>query len=224
MITLKIDSRAFEREMKNIMDYSIGFVEGINIGKREFLRNLGPAIAEQASQFIDANARVDYQSLHHVYEWSETGSPNARLFDISFTVSNLGLSFTYDFSQSRSIKNGSKVPFFDKARVMESGQSVVIKPRTADVLRFEVGGEPVYTKKPVVVDNPGGETAGKFANVFDMFFSQYFSQAFLRSSGLAQYFERPEVYRKNLSSGKRGGRSVGLATGSKWVANAWRIA
>jgi len=223
MITLKFDSRAFEREMKNLMDYSVGFVDGLEIGKKEFLNNLGPVITEQASQFIDANARLDYQSLHHVYEWSQTGSPQSRLFDINFTVSNLGLSFISEFRQSTSVKNGSSAPFYDKARVMEEGTSVVIKPRESQALRFEVGGEVVYTKKPVVVDSPGGNTKGQFANAFDMFFGKYFSQAFLRSSGLARYFENPEVYRKNISSGIKGGRSVGLTTGSRWIANAGRV-
>ena len=224
MITLKFDSRAFQKEMKNIMDYSVGFVEGVELGKRQFFNSLGPVITEQASQFIDANARLDYQSLHHVYEWSQSGSSQNRLFDIKFTVSNLGLSFTSEFSQSRSVQQGSVVPFYDKAKIMENGEPVTIKPRFAEALRFEVGGEVVYTKKPVIVENPGGNTKGQYANVFDMFFGQYFSQAFLRSSGLAKYFENPEVYRKNLSSGKRGGRSVGLTTGSRWVANAWRVA
>lgn len=210
--------------MDNIIEYSMGFVDGIQIGKREFLNRLGPVITEQASQFIDSNARLNYQSLHHVYEWSQTGSSQSRLFDIKFTVSNVGISFTSEFSQSRTVQGGSTVPFADKARIMESGQAVTIRPRNADVLRFEVAGQPVYTRKPVVVDNPGGNTQGQFSNVFDMFFGKYFSQAFLRSSGLAQYFENPQVYKKNLASGKRGGRSVGLATGSRWVANAGRVA
>jgi hypothetical protein len=221
---MKFDSRSFQREMKNLIDYSVGFIDGVQIGKREFLNNLGPVVTEQASQFIDANARLDYDSLHHVYEWSQTGSSQSRLFDIKFTVSKLGLSFMSEFRQSVSVKNGSTVPFYDKAKIMEEGSPVTIRPRTADALRFEVGGEVVYTKKPVVVTNPGGNTKGQFANVFDMFFGQYFSQAFLRSSGLAQYFENPQVYKKNLASGKKGGRSVGLATGSRWVANAGRVA
>jgi len=223
MITLKIDSKSFQKEMKNIIDYSVGFVEGMELGKKEFFNRLGPVIAEQASQFIDANARIDYQSLHHVYEWSQVGSPSGRLFDITFTTSNLGLSFMSEFSQSTTIKSGSNVPFSDKARIMESGIPVTIAPRNADSLRFEVGGEIVYTKKPVVVDNPGGSTQGQFANVFDMFFGKYFTQAFLRSSGLSNYFSNPEVYRKNLKSGKRGGRPIGLNTGSRWVANAGKV-
>lgn len=224
MIKVKFDSRKFEKDLKNIIDYSIGFVDGIHIGKKEFFNKLGPVIGEQASQFIDANARVDYNSLHHIYEWSEVGNPSSRLFDIKFTVSNLGLSFFSTFSQSKSLQDGSRVPFSDKARVMESGMSVNIETKYAQALRFEVGGEVVYTKKPVIVDNPGGDTQGQFANVFDMFFGRYFSQSFLRSSGLNQYFENPQVYKKNLRSGKSRGRSAGIATGSKWIANAGRVA
>lgn len=224
MIKVRIDSAAFRKEMKNIMDYSTGFIEGIEIGKTEFLKNLGPAITEQASQFIDANARVDYQSLHHIYEWSQVGNPDGRLFDINFSVSNLGLSFTADFRQSQSIQDGSRVPFVNKAKIMENGTPVTIAPRKADALRFEVGGEVVYTKKPVVVQNPGGNTQGQFQNVWDMFFGTYFTQAFLRSSGIAKYFSNPTVYKKNLSAGKKGGRQTGLTIGSRWVANAGKVA
>lgn len=223
MITLKFDSAKFQRDMKNLVDYSVGFVEGIELGKKEFFNRLGPVIAEQASEFIDMNARVDYASLHHVYEWYNAGNSNSRLFNINYTVSNLGLSFLADFSQSRTVAKGSKEPFFDKARIMESGQSVRIAPKNSEVLRFEVGGQEVFTKKPIIVDNPGGDTAGQFANVFDMFFGKYFSQAFLRSTGLAQYFQNPSVYKKNLAAGKKGGRITGKEFGSRWVANAGRI-
>lgn len=224
MIKIKFDNKAFKKELDNIIEYSSGFVDGVQLGKKEFLHNLGPEIAEQASQFIDANARLDYPSLHHVYEWGNTGDQSARLFDITYTVSNLGLSFTSNFKQSTSVQKGSTRPFYDKAEVMESGRSVVISPVQSEVLRFEVGGEVVYTKKPVIVDNPGGNTQGKYSNVFDMFFSKYFTQSFLRSSGLAQYFSNPEVYKKNLSSGAKQGRARGIAIGSRWIANAGKVA
>lgn len=223
MISLKIDSKQFQKDLKNIIDYSVGFLDGVEIGKKEFYNSLGPTITDQAAQFIDMNARADYNSLHHVYEWYQTGSPQNRLFDISFSVNSNGLSFSSNFSQSQTVQQGSTTPFYNKAQIMESGQAVIIKPRKADALRFEVGGEVVYTKKPVLVENPGGNTQGQFANVFDMFFNKYFSQAFLRSSGLLKHFSNPSVYKNNLNSGKRGGRSVGLAIGSKWVASAGKV-
>jgi hypothetical protein len=220
MIAMRFDNKAFKKEMKNIIDYSTGFTEGIQKGKTEFLKSLGFELSEIASQFIDSSARVSPDTLHHVYEWYKNGSPEARLFDINYTVSNIGLSFISSFKQSSTIKQGSKEPFRNKASIMEEGATVVIRPRNSEVLRFEVDGEIVYTKNPVVVDNPGGNTQGEFEKAFDMFFGRYFTQAFLQNSNLKQYFENPIVYKKNLGRGKRGGRSTGLSTGYRWVTNA----
>lgn len=207
--------------MNNIVDYSVGFLEGINKGKSVFFRNLGMTIKEMLEGFVDANARSNPQMLHHVYEWYRVGSPDARLFDIQYTVSNAGLSFYSSFKQSSTIKDGSRVPFYNKAKIMEEGISVRIEPRNADVLVFSQNGEEVFTKSPVTVDNPGGtQTQGSFQKVVDMFFSKYFTQSFFRASGIYDYLNNPIVYKKNLSSAKRGGRAKGLSTGYAWIANA----
>ena len=207
--------------MNNIVNYSIGFLEGVQRGKTVFLKTLGMETVEVMKEFIDSNARVNPQMLHHIYEWNLTGSPEARLYDISYTVSNLGLSFNSSFSQSRSIKDGSRTPFYDKARIMENGIPVTIRPRVAQVLAFDDNGETVFTRGPVEVLNPGGtEVEGGFEKTFDMFFNKYFSQAFLRTSGIARYLENPQVYKKDMPAGKRMGKSKGLSTGYRWIANA----
>ena len=215
------NSNQFKKEMNNIVNYSVGFLEGVHKGKTSFLKVLGMETVEIMKEFIDSNARVNPEMLHHVYEWTMTGSPNARLYDISYTTSNLGLSFRSSFSQSTSIKNGSRTPFYDKARIMEYGIPVTIRPRVAQVLAFEENGEAVFTQGPIKVLNPGGtEVEGGFEKVFDMFFNRYFSQAFLRTSGIAKYLENPEVYKKNMQSGKRMGKAKGISTGYRWIANA----
>ena len=118
--------------------------------------------------FIDTNARMDPQAMHHVYEWGKTGMASQRLFTLNHTVSNLGLSIKSDFRQSTSIKQGSLVPFYNKARIMENGKPVVIKPRNSSVLSFDVGGEQVFTKNPVNVSNPGGDwVQGSYEKTFD---------------------------------------------------------
>jgi hypothetical protein len=170
--------------------------------------------------YIDSNARVNPSILHHVYEWNKTGSPSGRLYDIVYTVSNLGLSFNSSFRQSKTIQNGSREPFYDKARIMEEGIPVTIAPKQSQALRFTDNGEEVFTKTPVTVLNPGGQAEGQFEQVFDNFFNKYFTQAFLRTSGIAAYLENPVAYKKNLSKGKRLGKSAGTSTGYKWIANA----
>jgi hypothetical protein len=224
MLSVVIDSRQFQKEINNIMQYSTGFLEGVERGKSALYIGLAPKIAEMASQFIDVNARMSPELLHHVYEWEKVGSPEARLFDIDYKITGVGITFTSSLKQSSSIKNGSNVPFYNKAKIMEEGVAVTIRPKKASVLRFEVDGQEVYTSREVRVDNPGGQTKGQFNNVINNFFGVYFRQSFLNSSGLLQYFKSPQVYKKNLGSAKRGGRSLGLKTGYQWVANAGRIA
>jgi hypothetical protein len=219
MITF--DSKLFKKDMQSIIDYSIGFLEGVQGGKKVFLMTLGQETKEILEEYIDSMARVDPAMLHHVYEWQATGSPDARLYDIIYTVSGIGLSFKSTFKQSTSIKDGSKVPFYDKARIIENGIPVVIKPKTSQVLAFDDNGEEVFTKQPISIANPGGtEAEGGFERAFDTFFSRYFSQAFLRASGVAAYLEKPTTYKSNLASGKRYGKSKGYQTGYRWVANA----
>lgn len=220
MISVKFDNKKFKKDMNNLIAYSTGFTDGIQLGKKQMLDNLGQDVSFFAEEFIDANARLSPQTLHHVYEWYSTGSPNARLFDIKYTVSNLGVSFISSFKQSTTIQNGSREPFRNKAEIMESGMTVTIEPRNSQVLRFEDNGEIVYTKNAVTVENPGGNTEGQFEKVFDLFFGKYFTQAFLKTSGLLDHFSNPASYKLNLAVGMKAGRSSGVKAGYRWVANA----
>jgi hypothetical protein len=216
-----VDNKQFKKEMNNIVDYSIGFLEGVKGGKTAFLNNLGRKTIQTLKEFIDLNARIDPAMLQHVYEWYQVGSPNARLFDIEYTVSNQGLSIYSTLSQSSRVKDGSTTPFYDKARIMEKGIPVTIRPKKSKVLVFEENGETVFTKNPVTVNNPGGEDAqGGFEEVLDIFLNQYFKQSFLKSSGLSDYIKNPKVFKTNLRSGAKYGKGFGYSTGYKWIANA----
>lgn len=218
---VSLDGRAFKKDMMNIINYSIGFLDGVHQGKKQFLNTLGVSAIELLKNYIDTNARVNPAILHHVYEWNQTGNPRGRLYDLEYTVSSLGLSVKSSFRQSLTVKDGSNVPFYNKASIIENGIPVTIRPKRSDVLAFEQDGEMVFTRKPVEVLNPGGDAAqGGFEKVFDDFFTKYFSQAFLYASGIGQYLENPVAYKKNLPAGKRSGRYAGVKTGYRWIANA----
>ncbi len=215
------DSKAFKKDMNNIMNYSIGFLEGVERGKTQFLHSIGVETIELLKEFVDANARVNPEMLHHVYEWNLIGSPSARLYELSYTVSGLGLSLKSSFRQSTTVKAGSRVPFYNKASIIENGIPVVIKPTKAKALAFSQNGEDVFSKGPITVENPGGTAAEKgFEKTMDLFFNRYFTQAFLKTSGIGKYLSNPEVFKKNMSSGKRGGKAKGIQTGYRWIANA----
>lgn len=221
MIQMEINSQQFRKDMQNFLDYSIGYLDGINIGKQKFFDNLGKNVIEIIKQYIDSNARVNPKMLHHVYEWYKVGSPDARLFDITYKVNNAGLNFSSNFRQSTTMQNGSHEPFYDKAKIMEEGTPVTIEPKKADVLVFETDGETIFTKSPVTVDRPGGQyVKGSFQNIMDSFFTKYFAQSFLKSSGISDYLENQTLYKKNINEGKRAGRAKGLDVGYRWIANA----
>jgi hypothetical protein len=221
MISVTFDSNQLYKDLTNITQYSEGFLEGVQIGKTQFLNSLGAEVIESMKNFIDAQARVDPQILSHVYEWYQSGSPDARLFDLGYTMVGSGLSFNYTFSQSKSIQEGSNVPFYNKAEVMEKGIPVTIVPKKSNVLAFEVDGEDVFTSSAVVVKNPGGQFAKDgFKNVLEMFFNSYFTQAFLQSSGIIDYISNPKEFDTNLPVGKRGGKSAGRKVGTAWIAKA----
>ena len=50
------DSAQFKKEMSNIVDYSMGFLEGIQRGKTIFLKTVGLETVELMKEFIDSNA------------------------------------------------------------------------------------------------------------------------------------------------------------------------
>jgi hypothetical protein len=219
-VKVNLNSASFEKTLQNIVNYSFGFIEGAQNGKRVMLDNLGKGTIEALSQYIDAMARGDQAALHHVYEWYQTGSPAGRLFDLQYTVSNAGLSLKSSFRQSTTVAENSTEPFYDKARIMENGIAVTISPKRK-ALVFEEGGETVFVSRPITISNPGGTAVeGSYERVFDSFFKNYFTQAFLKASGLFDYIAKPVLYKKNIAAGSKGGRQVGKKVGYTWIANA----
>jgi len=215
------NSKQFESQLNNIINYSIGFLDGVQKGKSVFLKNLGAGTIQAMAAYVDVSAKGNPNALHHVYEWYQTGSPEARLFDIDYTVSNAGLTFNSKFRQSRTLKEDSNVPFYNKASIMENGVPVTISPKKSSVLVFEEGGNTIFTKGSITVRNPGGQyVTGSFERTIDEFILRYFKQSFLRASGIYDYIKKPVLYKKNFKAGSKLGKSKGVDTGFKWIANA----
>jgi phosphopantetheine adenylyltransferase len=131
--------------MNNIINYSFGFLEGVDRGKKIFFDKLGTGAIQALAQYVDVQARANPRALHHVYEWSKPGNPAARLFDLNFIESS-GLSFKLDYQllESKSYvpnkKSGKRYKFVEKASVMESGMPVTIAPKSSKRLVFEIDG------------------------------------------------------------------------------------
>jgi hypothetical protein len=218
ILSANFNDDQFTKDMKSITEYMLGFVNGAIAGKPQLMKLLGVSVKEILEEFIDSSARVDPESLSHVYEWYQNGSAEGRLFDILYTPTGRGLTFGFTLKQSTSIKDGSTTPFYDKARIMEYGVPVTITPVKAQALSFDIDGEKVFTKRPVTVENPGGAAAeGGLKNSFTQFFTQYISQALLDVTGLRKHFETASEFKDGFSSAKSGGRALGTRMGIKWI-------
>jgi hypothetical protein len=145
-----------------------------------------------------AQARVKPKSLHHVYEWNKTGNPTARLFDL-YLIDSGGLSFRIgrDFKLSKSAvpsknkKQKKRYVFANKASVMEEGMPLVIRPRSAERLVFELDGATVFMPKgtSVTVKRPGGKAAtNQFALTYGRFFGGQLVNSSIKSSGFQRIF------------------------------------
>jgi hypothetical protein len=141
--------------------------------KERVSRNIFNALRESFYQTTDSRARSRPGAMHHVYEWNEVGSPAARLYRLaSIHRGSDSFAITYNFIKSSKPVPGSEPHvFFDKARVMEDNNPVVIEPVNGGVLSFEYDGQRVFTPGPVVVDDPGGPaTKGAMNDAFAVFF------------------------------------------------------
>ena len=221
MITATFETSLFTKMMNNIVDYSIGFTEGVQKGKPRLLSSLADEAISILEEYLDASARVDPASLAHVYEWDNSGNSSARLFELNKMVSKNKVKIFANLLTSQSIKDGSKEPFYDKATIMERGIPVVIKPKTSSVLAFDQNGETIFTSKEVSVQDPGGAAAeGGFQKAFSSFFDGFASQAILSSGNIANFLKNPTDYSRNLRAGSVGGKMIGISTGYNWISRA----
>jgi hypothetical protein len=217
---VKFNTTKFDADMRNFINYSIGFLEGIEHAKPTFFKEFGKGIIIGLNKYIDAHARSNQQALHHVYEWYKTGSPEARLFNLTSAPTINGIVINSTFRQSKTLSKDSKTIFRNKAQIMEDGKPVEIVPKKG-LLAFDIDGQTIFTRKSVTVNNPGGSAVtGSYQKTFDSFFKNYFSQSFLRASGILNYLEDVSIYKNNLKSGIKGGASVGKSTGYRWLINA----
>jgi hypothetical protein len=164
--------------------------------KNAFKKIISEQIVKDFGDYIDAKARMNPKSLHHVYEWKKIGIKAARLFKL-VTMDTPGISFkiTYEFKPSKSfvpnkVSNRRHV-FVNKASIMESGKSLTIRPRHAQRLVFESDGALVFLPKgrSVFVKSPGGKAAkNQFSLAYARFFNSNLVSESIKKSGFQRIF------------------------------------
>ena len=166
--------------------------------KKLFKKTIFDGINKEFGLYIDSKARVKPKSLHHVYEWNKVGQPASRLFFLK-QIDSTGLSFkidpTYILSKSavpsKNKKQKKKYVFSNKAEIMEAGLPVVIRPKSAERLVFELDGITVFMPKgsSVTVKSPGGRAStNQFKLAYSKFFSGQLVSESLKKSGFQKIF------------------------------------
>ena len=211
MITF--DMKDFQKEMKNAIDYSVGFVRGVESKKLSFNIELANVVKQALFKYVDSSARVDPDSLHHVYEWGQAGNPGARLFDIQSDVSNTVIRFSTSFLPSGSVSESGGAPFVNKASVMEAGTTITITPSANGVLAFENDGETVFTREQVTIESPGGNVAGNFERVVNEFFTNYLNYGIMKE--LMKDLDTPDEFVQGW--GRQMSYSTGLRQGQRYL-------
>lgn len=217
MFRVKYDSKELNRILNNAVSYSYGFLDGADMQQIVFNQYLAQYTLEALNKYIDVQARMSPESLHHIYEWGQVGSESGRLFKIKATASKRVITFTGNFLPSKSVSDENSDPFVNKAEVMENAISITISPRSSDVLVFEDEGELVFTTNSIFIEHPGGDAvAGSFGRVIDEFFLVYFTNAFL--TPLISKLSYPEEFSRMFSQGAKGGaRPTGISAGKKYL-------
>ena len=217
MISIKFDTKEIMKTLNNTVSYSSGFTKGAQSARLDFNKELGFFVEQALNKYIDAKARANPESLHHIYEWGQVGNASGRLFEFSVTTTQRLIKLSGRFLPSKSISPTSTEPFVDKAQIMEDRVIITIEPENGEFLSFEDDGQRIFTKNSVVIDNPGGTlVGGSFEKVVDDFFNNYLTLGLLKSSGIFDKLEYAKEYSDSFSQGTRIGESAGISAGRKY--------
>ena len=145
-VVMHVDASDFIRKCRNVAAYNDGFCAGAKDGLPPLLQRIGATVVEAIGMFIDRMAAGNPSALHHIYEWGSVGG--ARLFNFDYAVGGNTVTFSGQTTQSGSIAPTADRPFYNKADVMETGQSVTIEPY-GEALYFN----DIFVRRPVFVAN-----------------------------------------------------------------------
>lgn len=220
MISAKFNTKQFTDTIKNITNYSEGFIEQTKIQKNTLSEKMADIGIDGFYEYLDNLARMHPGMLHHVYEWGEVGNPSARLFELSKSMSGKGVEISADFLQSTSVSQKSTEPFYDKAMIMELGETIIISEVNARALFFEVDGQEIFVKGPIVIENPGGEgVRGSFVESFNEFYQFYFSEIYLKAIRFYKTIEEARPYRTGIKTASKSktAKTLGKSAANQWI-------
>lgn len=219
LLRVSINNKDLNKKLNNIVKYSNGFVDGIEMQKIILMNRIGEFVVDALGKYIDAQARGNPGALHHVYEWNAAGSEGSRLFKMNAVASSSVIIINGSFLPSSSISDTATEPFVDKANIMENAISITIAPRDSDLLVFESGGQTFFTMNEITIANPGGDgVAGSFGKTVEQFFGTYFTRTLL--APFLKELSTAEEFVQYFAQGSKSGYPAGIKAGQRYLNSA----
>lgn len=219
LLRVRINDKDLNRKLKNIVRYSNGFVDGIEINQIILMNRIAEYVVDALGKYIDSQARMNPAALHHVYEWNATGNEGARLFKLNGAATKTIITIMGSFLQSSSVSDTATEPFTDKANIMENAIGITISPNDSDFLAFEADGEMVFTMNDIYIANPGGDAvAGSFGRTVEQFFNTYLTRMLL--SPFLKELSTAEEFVQYFGQGANSGYPVGVKAGQRYLDSA----
>lgn len=177
----------FGKKIIALSDYDCSLISTVYESQKSLIEaGAAKIVVKYFEHLVDAKARANPELLHHVYEFNMAGKKEARLFKSKIMQTDAGAVISFSFKQSKKPNNNGYM-FYNKAQVMEEGQTVTIRPKKSKYLTYRLSdGRFIKTSKPSVVSNPGGNVKGNFEEEFNNFMSVTANMV-LRNS---KYFEK----------------------------------
>lgn len=192
MAKMAFDSGKFMEKVSALALYDSSLLQNLYndpMNKQKITRGAALLLKNYFDQYLDSKARQDHMGYHHVYEFDRAGDANSRLFKA--VVSNTGdgsAVINYSFTSAKN-PNREGYPFPNKAEVMEAGETIIIRPKRAKYLQYQLSDGRFIRSKQSIVTQPGGpRVGGNFEKTFKNFMS--YQAKFVLSR--ARYFERIE--------------------------------
>ena len=167
----RVNTGGFPEKVISIAKYDIDLITSLHMkpsNKMTIERGAANIVATYFEYYLDTKARSNPEKFHHVYEFDKTGDADRRLFKKNLSSTAEGAIISFSFKPAKR-PNREGYLFSNKASIMESGETVIVKPKSSKYLMYRVDETGIFVKtsKPSVIRYPGGQyVKGAFKNEF----------------------------------------------------------
>lgn len=201
MNTKVFNTDKFTEKVMALSQYDRSILENLYINpinKQKINRGAALLIKNYFNVYLDARARSNPLSYHHVYEFNKTGDKDSRLFQINITNAGESAVISYSFTAAKE-PNDFGYEFPQKASVMEKGEPITITPKKNKYLKYQLSDGRFITSEKSIVQNPGGkDVQNSFGSTFSKFMNTQ-ADIVLQKSRFFQKIEETYIIKRSLT-------------------------